>query len=71
VTTQVMGINSMQQLKQDVALARAFKPFTPEENRKLMSRVKDLAGDGRHELFKSTKVFDGPHHRKQHGFDLA
>jgi uncharacterized protein len=71
VTTQVMGINSMQQLKQDVELARAFKPLTPEENRKLMSRVKDLAGDGRHELFKSTKVFDGPHHRKQHGFDLA
>jgi predicted aldo/keto reductase-like oxidoreductase len=71
VTTQVMGINSMQQLKQDVALARAFKPLTPDENRKLISRVKDLAGDGRHELFKSTKVFDGPHHRKQHGFDLA
>jgi len=71
VTVQVMGINSMQQLKQDVALARSFKPLSPDENRKLMSRVKDLAGDGRHELFKSTKVFDGPHHRKQHGFDLA
>jgi hypothetical protein len=28
-------------------------------------------GDGRHELFKSTKVFDGPHHRKQHGFALG
>jgi uncharacterized protein len=71
VTTQVMGINSMQQLKQNVALARSFKPLSPEENRTLMSRVKDVAGDGRHELFKSTKVFDGPHHRKQHGFDLA
>jgi predicted aldo/keto reductase-like oxidoreductase len=71
VTVQVMGINSMQQLKQDVALARSFKPLSPDENRKLMSRVKDVAGDGRHELFKSTKVFDGPHHRKQHGFDLA
>jgi predicted aldo/keto reductase-like oxidoreductase len=71
VTTQVMGINSMQQLKQDVALARSFQPLRPEENRKLLSRVKDLAGDGRHELFKSTKVFDGPHHRKQHGFDLS
>jgi uncharacterized protein len=71
VTVQVMGINSMQQLKQDVALARSFKPLSPDENRKLMSRVKDLAGDGRHELFKSTKVFDGPHHRKQHGFDLS
>ena len=61
----------MQQLKQDVALARTFKPLSPDENRKLMSRVRDFAGDGRHELFKSTKVFDGPHHRKQHGFDLS
>ena len=24
--------------------------------------------DGRFELFKSSKVFDGAHHRKQHGF---
>jgi hypothetical protein len=66
-----MGITSMEQLKQDVALARSFKPLSQEEMTKLMSRVKDVAGDGRHELFKSTKVFDGPHHRKQHGFDIA
>lgn len=26
------------------------------------------AGDGRFELFKTTKEFDGPVHRKQHGF---
>ena len=30
-----------------------------------------LAGDGRFELFKSSKVFDGPVHRKQHGFDAG
>jgi hypothetical protein len=34
----------------------------------LRERVKAQAGDGRHELFKSTQHFDGPHHRKQHGF---
>lgn len=70
VTTQVMGINSMQQLKQDVTLVRNFTPLTPEQKQGLLSRVKDVAGDGRHELFKSTKQFDGPHHRKQHEFDL-
>jgi aryl-alcohol dehydrogenase-like predicted oxidoreductase len=70
VSVQVMGINTMAQLKQDIALARAFKPMTPEEKSELLARVKDVAGDGRHELFKSTKVFDGPHHRKQHAFDL-
>ena len=70
VTAQVMGITSMQQLKQDVALARGFKPMSQHEKDTLLAKVKDAGGDGRHELFKSTKTFDGPHHRKQHGFDL-
>jgi predicted aldo/keto reductase-like oxidoreductase len=70
IAVQVAGINTMAQLKQDVALARSFKPMTDAETAQLMSRVKDVAGDGRHEHFKSTKVFDGPHHRKQHGFDV-
>ncbi len=71
ITAQVMGINSMAHLKQDIALARNFKPMAATEKQALLARVKDQAGDGRHELFKSTKQFDGPHHRKQHEFDLA
>lgn len=70
VTTQVLGITTMEQLKRDVALARNFKPMTSEARSRLLAKVKDVAGDGRHELFKSTKNFDGPHHRRQHGFDL-
>jgi predicted aldo/keto reductase-like oxidoreductase len=70
VATQVVGINTMEHLKQDIALARSFKPLSGDETKQLLSRVRDAAGDGRHELFKSTKTFDGPHHRKQHGFDL-
>lgn len=69
VSAQVMGITSMDQLKQNVELARSFKAMTPSEKNALVARVKDVAGDGRHELFKSTKVFDGPHHRRQHEFD--
>ena len=68
ISTQVMGITSMEQLKADVALARNFKPMSPAEMDALRARVKDQAGDGRHELFKSSKLYDGPHHRKQHGF---
>ncbi len=26
-----------------------------------------VAGDGRHERFKSTQFFDGIHHQRQHG----
>jgi hypothetical protein len=30
--------------------------------------VKPFATDGRFEQFKSTQTFDGPVHRRQHGF---
>jgi predicted aldo/keto reductase-like oxidoreductase len=71
VTAQVVGITSMAQLKEDVAMARSFKPMDAAERQMLLSKVKDEASDGRHELFKSAKTYDGPHHRKQHGFDIA
>jgi aryl-alcohol dehydrogenase-like predicted oxidoreductase len=71
ITTQVTGITSMEQLRSNVAIARNFKPMSAEEKRRLLERVKEEAGDGRHELFKSTKNFDGPHHRRQHGFALG
>lgn len=70
ITVQVMGINTMDHLKADVALARNFQPMTSQAKQQLLAKVKDEAGDGRHELFKSTKNFDGPHHRRQHAFDL-
>jgi uncharacterized protein len=60
---------SMEDLQQDLAIARNFKPMPDAEKTTLLSRIREEASDGRHELFKSTKVFDGPHHRKQHGFD--
>ncbi len=70
VSTLVVGINTMDQLKQDVALVRNFKPLTKAQMTALENRVKDEASDGRFELYKSTSLFDGPHHRKQHGFPL-
>ncbi len=70
VSTQVMGITTMAQLQANVKLSREFKPMSPAEMEAFRAKVKDQAGDGRHELFKSSKVYDGPHHRKQHGFDV-
>jgi predicted aldo/keto reductase-like oxidoreductase len=66
IASLVVGIDSMDVLKQDLAMARAYKPFTEAERDKLLARVKPVAGDGRHERFKSTQLFDGPYHRKQH-----
>jgi aryl-alcohol dehydrogenase-like predicted oxidoreductase len=68
VSAQVVGITTMEQLMADVKLARNFKPMTKAEMDALRERVKEFSGDGRLERFKSTKDYDGPHHRKQHGF---
>ena len=67
IATLVVGIDSMQVLKQDLANARAYKPFTDAELKALLAKVKPVAGDGRHERFKSTQFYDGPYHQKQHG----
>jgi len=67
IASLVVGIDSMAVLKQDLATARSFKKLTKGEIEKLAAKVRDVATDGRHERFKSTQVFDGPYHQKQHG----
>lgn len=69
IASLVCGIDSMDVLKQDIAIARNFKKLEGAELEALYAKVKPQAGDGRHERFKSTIDFDGPYHRKQHGFD--
>jgi len=69
VSAIVSGMVSMDQLKKNIATARNFRPYEGQELQNLLARVKPAAGDGRHERFKSTIDFDGPYHRKQHGFD--
>jgi predicted aldo/keto reductase-like oxidoreductase len=67
IASLVCGIDSMEVLQQDLGVARHFKPYNEEELTELRQKVKAVAGDGRHERFKSTQLFDGPYHRKQHG----
>ncbi len=68
ISTQVIGIASMDDLNRALTIGRSFKPMSAAELTTLRARLKDVAGDGRYEHFKSTQVFDGPYHRKQHGF---
>jgi len=68
VSSLVIGIRNQRDLDQALAVGRGFRPMSQAEQSALRERVKEAAGDGRHELFKSSKHFDGPHHRKQHGF---
>lgn len=70
IASLVVGIDSMEVLQQDLAIARNFTPVAGAELTDLLNRVRPVAGDGRHEQFKSTTMFDGPYHRKQHGFEV-
>jgi predicted aldo/keto reductase-like oxidoreductase len=70
ITSLVSGIDSETVLDQNLRIMREFTPLTAIERAAIESRTLKLAGDGRHELFKSSKAFDGPVHRKQHGFDV-
>ena len=68
IATLVSGIDSMKVLEQNLKIVRAFQPLSADERRSIEDRTARVAGDGRFELFKTTKVYDGPVHRKQHGF---
>ena len=68
ISTLVSGIDSEKVLDQNLKIVRDYKPLSDAERATIEDRTLALAGDGRFELFKSSKAFDGPVHRKQHGF---
>ena len=68
ISTLVSGMDSEKVLDQNLKIVREFKPLSPEDKARIEESTIKVAGDGRFELFKSSKKFDGPVHRKQHGF---
>jgi uncharacterized protein len=68
ISTLICGIQSMENLEQDVAIARNFEPIPEAEQQDLLAGVYEEATDGRHEWFKSTQRFDSQYHRDQHEF---
>jgi uncharacterized protein len=67
VATTISGIDSLAVLRQNLAIARGFKPMTAEEMEALQKRCAAAAGDGHLELYKSTMKYDGDVGRGQHG----
>jgi len=55
-------------LKQNLAVARDFKPLSADQMQHLRERCRFHGSDGRFELFKTTKKYDGDLGRVQHGF---
>jgi len=55
-------------LRQNLGIAGGFKPLRPHEMDALRRKVAAFAADGRYELFKTSKRYDGKPGREQHGF---
>ena len=68
VATTVSGIDSLRVLRQNLRVARGFRPMSAGEMHKLRLKCADLASDGRFELFKTTARHEGPVGRRQHGY---
>jgi aryl-alcohol dehydrogenase-like predicted oxidoreductase len=68
VATTVSGIDALDILHQNLAIARGFEPMPPEAMQALRDRVRDVAADGRMELYKTTTHYDAKVGREQHGY---
>jgi aryl-alcohol dehydrogenase-like predicted oxidoreductase len=68
VATTISGIDSVQVLRRNVRVAAGFTPMSRRQMDALRARVREEAGDGRFELYKTTAMHDGPVGRRQHRF---
>jgi hypothetical protein len=64
----VSGMDSLEVLRENLEIARSFTPMKPEAMQALRDCCASHAADGRFELYKPSKRFDGPPGREQHGF---
>jgi uncharacterized protein len=68
VAATISGMDSVDVLRQNLRIARGFKPMNPEEMQALRQRCAIFAADGHLELYKSTVKYDGGVGREQHGY---
>jgi len=71
VSVTISGMETPEVLKQNLDIARGFTPLHEGEMEKLRQRCKEDAADGRYELFKTTKKYDGDEGRKTHDYPTA
>jgi predicted aldo/keto reductase-like oxidoreductase len=67
VATVVSGIDTMGVLKQNLSVARGFRPMTARARQALGRRVATHAAHGRFELYKISVAFEGNETRRVHG----
>jgi len=71
VATTISGVDSMEVLDQNLAVAVNFQPLTTAEMLELRQRHLQFAEDGRFELFKTSTKYDGKIGREQHHYPAA
>ncbi len=65
ITSLVCGIQSRENLRQDLDMARQFKPISEREMKDVIAKAETLGSDGKLEPWKTTD-YGGKHHREQH-----
>jgi predicted aldo/keto reductase-like oxidoreductase len=68
VATTISGMDSLDVLHQNLAIARGFQPLDAAQMQALRERCAPLAADGHLELYKTTKRYDAAVGREQHGY---
>jgi uncharacterized protein len=68
VATTVTGIDSAKVLRQNLGVARGFRPMGALELERLRARCAPHAMDGRFELYKTTAKHEADEGRRQRGF---
>jgi aryl-alcohol dehydrogenase-like predicted oxidoreductase len=71
VAVTISGMDKPEILHQNLGVARGFQPLSAAQMKALRNRCRDEASDGRYELFKTTKKYDGDEGRKMHDFPSA
>jgi uncharacterized protein len=71
VASTISGVDAMEILQRNLEVARGFQAMNAADMQTLRERCKFLASDGRFELFKVTKKYDGGVGRQQHHFPTS
>ena len=71
VATVVSGMESLEVLRQNLAIAQRFTPMTTEEREALLAKSAPHAQDAPFELFKSSRKYDANEGRAANDYPLA
>jgi hypothetical protein len=63
-------METLEVLEQNLKIAQGFTPLADAEMQKIREQVKQAAGDGRFEPYKTSLKFDNPEARLAHNFPI-